>query len=683
MRRLIMPFAVLAALLLSLVPVYAQQPQYTYGNRPIDSLPKSTHARPEDDLDWGRPDAPAGWELAVHPKDTFRVGEQGVERLCVIEAHGPADIGESGLLVLATPTGDAMHSGPADWVGRYPRMRSYWLPVLCGAAARLSIRDASGTLAEALVTTSRGAPRILYSLEPERPAPEADAGVALLPADSCTAVRGSMVLLRIGLCRGMRTPVSVSLVAGALDTLLGTCTLDPADGQLTGSIRFRAEAERSPMSVVAMDMGEMTMRAFHIHLADPPMEFGARETDLRYTLPVVDGDVTRSWDEVWGESAKRDVVVNFPGQPYRMVFWRGGSYVPCWALPEGWMTYEWLEAEPYFYGADDCVEPLQDRDCIYSRVEIISSTPARAVVKWSYALTDFACKIINNEHAEEVFTLYPDGVGTRYLRGYYGSGWHENQEFIMVNRPGRRASDALHAQALTFHSPDGRSQAAEWPRPGFSLSGWPQVISVVNLGDGPRPFMVTPNAPTQVKVWAEPYLDKPDIFNSYPHWPVTRGMLTSWLDDPVLFANPTHSNLANLVNDPIERADGRNDFLWLIGMEHTPFPEEATEARACGGCWVEPGDLRVTSGATYTGYSQQERAYMLTADAGAESCRLELFPAAGTPVRNPALIINGWSGDASVTVPGAVSVKTGREGDRLVVFVEGTFSGPTAVTVGE
>lgn len=177
-------------------------------------------------------------------------------------------------------------------------------------------------------------------------------------------------------------------------------------------------------------------------------------------------------------------------------------------------------------------------------------------------------------------------------------------------------------------------------------------------------------------------LNKPDIFNSYPHWPVTRGMLTSWLDDPALFANPTHSNLANLVNDPIERADGRSDFLWLIGMEHTPFPQEATEARACGGCWLEPGDVRVVSGATYTGYSQQERAYMLIAGAEARNCRLELIPAAGTPVRNPALIIKGWNGDASVTFAGALSVRTGREGDALVIFVDGTFTGPTQITVG-
>ena len=78
--------------------------------------------------------------------------------------------------------------------------------------------------------------------------------------------------------------------------------------------------------------------------------------------------------------------------------------------------------------------------------------------------------------------------------------------------------------------------------------------------------MVTADEPTQVKVWSDPYVDKPDLFNSYPHWPVTRGMRTAWLDDPVHFEHPTHSNLANLVSSPIRQTETEKDFLWLIGM---------------------------------------------------------------------------------------------------------------------
>jgi hypothetical protein len=193
--------------------------------------------------------------------------------------------------------------------------------------------------------------------------------------------------------------------------------------------------------------------------------------------------------------------------------------------------------------------------------------------------------------------------------------------------------------------------------------------------------MVTPNSCTQVKVWADPYLDKPDIFNSYPHWPVTRGIPTTWLDDPAMFANPTHSNLVNLVNSPVEQTDSRKDFLWLIGMDHGAYPAEAADAQLSGNCWLQPGEVRGVSGAAYEGYSQRERAYVLTADADAAECRFEMLPADGTAVRNPAFIIEGWDDGAAVAIDGAESIATGREGDNLVIFAKGTFTEPTSVEV--
>ena len=60
----------------------------TYGNRPIDLLPKSHFAEPEDYMPWGERPA-TEFELALHLKDNFRVGDQGIERLCVIEARRP------------------------------------------------------------------------------------------------------------------------------------------------------------------------------------------------------------------------------------------------------------------------------------------------------------------------------------------------------------------------------------------------------------------------------------------------------------------------------------------------------------------------------------------------------------------------------------------------------------------
>lgn len=297
-------------------------------------------------------------------------------------------------------------------------------------------------------------------------------------------------------------------------------------------------------------------------------------------------------------------------------------------------------------------------------------------------MADLEVKIIRDERAEEIFTLYPDGVGTRYMRGFYQSGWHENQEFIVVNRPGRWPSMALDPQAITFLSPEGERQAPVWPKPGFSLRGWPQVISVINLGNGPRPFMVTPEAPTSTKVWAEPYVDKPDLFNSYPHWPVTRGMRTSWLDAPADFERPTHSNVANLVNSPIEETEEEKDFLWLIGMGRSE-----QEILDVSRCWLEPGEIVAGQNVEAAGYSQIERAYVLQVKDSRQACEFTLVPAADTPVVNPAFIIEGWRGRADVSVAGAEEVQVGQErgngdGAKLVVWARGRLTGRTEVKIG-
>ena len=569
----------------------------TYGNRPIDLLPKSHHAEPEDAMPWDE-DPATEFELQLHLKDNFRVVEAGVERLFVIEARRPEGYESPLRLVLRTADGDELWSALGDWIGPNQRMRAVWLHAVAAASE--------------LVLESNG---------------HVQARVAVPPR-------------------------------------YATAQLSPGRVQITPSIEVDAGfALQSPMSPAFVPGGPTGGPAF-----------GAAYANLRYPYAVKVGDETRSWDEIWGGSDKRDVVVSWPDSVARFVFWRGTNYVGCWALPEAWLTYEWLEAEPDFYGARGCVEPLQDKNCETSNVEILYSSSARVVVRWTYKLVDVDVKWIRGEHAEETFTFYPDGTGTRYLRAFVEPGWHENHEFIVINRPGRRPSDALDPQAVTFYSPSGERQTPHWPKPGLDISDWPQVISIVNIKGGPRPFMVTPNAPRQVKVWADPYLDKPDIFNCYPHWPVTREMETSWLEDPALFKHPTHSNLVNLVNDPIREVDGEEDYVWLIGTADRP-----ADALDAARCWIEPGETGGVSGLASAEYSQVERAYVLRPIDGAASLDFTLQPEGS--VVNPAFIVEGW-GDRDVVciIPGADEVFTGREGDRLVVWVRGTFT--QAVHVG-
>lgn len=674
--------SVIVAVLLTglvLAAVAQQAPEYTYGNRPIDLLPKSQVPRPETETEWGD-SAVTAPRLALHPKDLFRVGEAGLERLSVVEAAALRELsGTAAELALLEASGQACWRESAAWAGPTVRLRPYWLPV-AGTAGRLVLREGAQVLAEAAAAPGEGAPEYLLEVQPAAETLAVDAGLALPSASDLLVLSGGALTVRLG----GAAPLPPGLEACAV-TAWG---LAPLTAPLAPTARGRAAVGRlqlpplSPglrrLTIVVRAAGRQLLRrsyGLHVVAAPPPPVFGARSADLRFTSPVRDGDAERSWEELWGQSDKRDVVVTLPGRRARLVFWRGASYVPCWALPEAWLTYEWLEAEPYFFGADDCVEPLQDRECKYSSAHIVSSTPARVLVSWQYSLTDFQNRVVRGEHAEELFTIYPDGAGTRLLRAFYEDGWHENQEFIVVNRPGRRPAEALQPQAVTFYNLEGERQAPVWPKPGFSLDGWRQVVALVNMTAGPRPFMVTANAPQQVKVWAAPFLDKPDLFNSYPHWPVTRGLRTSWLSDPRDFRRPTHSNLVNLVNAAVRRQEGEQDFLWLIGVAD----EDAT-AVAAGACWVRPGEVRAGPGTTGGAYSADERAYVLQRGTG-PACRFELVPAAGTAVLNPAFIIKGWQGAAQVRVGGVAATAVGQEPGQLVVWVRGRFTEPTAVEV--
>jgi len=664
---------------------------YTYGNRPIDKLPKPKSARAETERDWGEPGPPAHYELKVHPKEVYRVGRQGIERLCVVEARCPE--GETGpvTLELQQSEGNTQYETwrvQAKWLGANQRMRPYWLPARLRGRQLLLIGKDFGFRAEAELPLGSPPPVLFELVQPAEPL-AVDVGLALPARWEVTAVRGAAVPLRIGIAAGLRASVAIEvtcLMQSGEPPPGARFTIDPLGAPQTLQIEIPTTGVRGGEcalhAVASAGDKVLAQQSFTVYVRDaaPAVRFGAERTRLRFTQPVKDGDRERRWDDLSALSSLEDVVVSFPGKPYRLTFWRGTSYVPCWALPEAWLCYEWLEAEPYFYGAVDCVEPIMDKNCRYSRAEIVSSTPARAVVRWRYALTDSEQRIIRDEHAEERWTLYPDGIGTRHLRGFFGDGWHENQEFLVINRPGCRPSMSLDPQAITFLDTEGHKQTPVWPKPGFSLADWPNTISIINLGEGPRPFMVTSDAPTQVKVWADPYLDKPDLFNSYPHWPVTRGMLTSWLNDPAQFERPTHSNLVSLVNDPIRSTDREKDWVWLIGMA-----ESEQQAIEVARCWLKPGRIVPRRGLAVKDYSLTERAYVLEDTGGNGRFDFTLVPEPDVPIVNPAFIIRNWTEPCRVSVAGAQEVRVERETDAncygLVIWARGRFAGPTKVHV--
>ncbi len=655
-----------------------------FGEREIDKLPKSKWALSQERRSWNEPATGHEFHLALYPKDTYRCGATCLEQLCVIEAWCPEDESGPATLVLSDHMGAELWREEADWLWSNQRMRARWLPVWRGRPGHLSMQREGETLAacEANLDSGLGG---WFEVQAEQPVDPINAGIALVPK-WITLAEDSEV--RVAFTTSL--PPVAELAVTAEFTSAGGAARPPSgwrQGSQNGArVEFAMDAdEPGTLTVTAQDAGRELASLTHTILpvkTRPPESFGARKQRLDYLAQVRIGeDEWAPWEEVWQGQKQTDVVTDFPGRPVHLVFWRGCSYVPCWAFGDAWLTHEWLEAEPDFYGAEDCVEPLMDKDCTYSNAEIAASTPARAVVRWTYRLVDLNVKWVREEHAEEIYTIYPDGIGTRRLLAFIQPGWHENQEFIAINRPGARPWEALDFEAMTFLSTAGDREEVNWPLPRLDVDRWPDIIARVNMRNAPDVFQVSNDDYPTIKTWGEPYVDdpepdrhrKPDIFNWYPHWPVTRNMRTSWVDDPARCARqPTHSNLVNIVDTYLEKHDDCTEWLWLIGVA----PEDEERLRAVAANWLRPGELRVLSGGLEPdGYSQRDRAWRLRAPAPARRARLRLTAPEGHALVNPAVIIEGWQGGAEVeTRPPADRVCIGREGDALVIWIEGTFA---------
>ena len=660
------------------------------GQRYIDTLPKSSYPIPVDRDLFGQGEQATGeYFIEAFPKPSFRVGERCLERLCVIEAHGPTMHPGPMDIVLRDETGAELWRERAWWLRGNQQMRAYWLPVSAAGGDRFEVVQFGEVQASRESRVTEDAIGGLFEVTAQPEPLAVDEGFGLLPTWHTLVEEGGQ--LRIGFAVPVGEQRDI-VVRGRLDRTRGGTHAVLQETFATENVgcvgRFSIPCGKLRRGEYVLHLSAASAdrviaehkQQVHIRLGRRTPRFGARYTSLSHPAPVyVNLAETVPWADLWRGMKQHDVVVDFPGQPYRFVFWRGTSYVPCWAFPNAWLTYEWLEAEPDYYGAVGCVEPIMDKHCRYSRVRIVESSPARVVVHWRYALTDLHCKIIKDEWADEYFYLYPDAIGTRKLVAWIsGWAWHENQEFIILNRPGAQPWQAVQPQAVTFMSTAGDTARPVWPCPRFSVGSWPDCIARVNMRDQPNPFQATADDSTQIKVWAEPYLDKPGLFNCYLHWPISHGIRTTWLEDPADFHRPTHSNLVNIVSDPEVREEDYRIWAWLIGIA----PGNA-RLREVVKCWLHPGEVSIEGkGVSFRGYDRMQRAYLVRASASTRACRLTIVPEEGAPIINPALVIEGWDGDARVTVPGRrVAVMTGRErdGKDLVVWLRGRFEEPVTL----
>jgi len=189
-----------------------------------------------------------------------------------------------------------------------------------------------------------------------------------------------------------------------------------------------------------------------------PGRFGAVYATLRYQ---------DTWDRLRRTGADSDVVVRFDESPIRLVFWQGTNYIPAWVTEnDKWYTDEFVET----WGNDACApgwdcEPMSDKQSRYSRVSILESNDARAVVHWRYADTEveqYAGAFPDPDTGwfhwiDEYWTVYPDGVAIRKQVLDEGDATlpHEWQETIVLHQPGMSPEDDIHWDALTIGNMQG------------------------------------------------------------------------------------------------------------------------------------------------------------------------------------------------------------------------------------
>lgn len=429
-------------------------------------------------------------------------------------------------------------------------------------------------------------------------------------------------------------------------------------------------------------------------------KFGAFYTTLKF-------DPT--WDQTRRIGPESDVVVRFPNAAIQLVFWQGTNYVPAWVTENNrWYTDEFMEVygHPRCPDGEDC-EPMSDKQERYSHVRILESTPARAVIHWRYALSevegygiaDAPTPTAWGDWADEYWTVYPDGVAIR-RQVLWSTAPERNktefQESIVLIPAGETPEDNIHLDALRFANTRGDAHTYSWqPKTdrGLSVPKGPEhftepadaVIQWVNLKSTWKPFQVAWG--DSVKFDAYNGEQSISSFEWWNHWPVAQ---TPSSGRPALAADrPGHTSLSHIYWPVSEQDDQHIERILMDGLTTL----EATQLAPLAASWRTPAQAAVTGGASIH-YDAAQRAYVLSG-AMPETFSITLHGSKQSPVVNPAFVLPGWSGKASVSVKSApsempietkpVDVKLGYveelEQTKLIAFLSITSDHDITITI--
>ena len=424
---------------------------------------------------------------------------------------------------------------------------------------------------------------------------------------------------------------------------------------------FQRDRDILQVSIQSSAGAELWRKKLHVMLVRRPPawpKFGARETLLRYDLPISLRDPkTRTlssmpYEQGWA-SQLRDVVVSLPNGS-RFVFWRGSSYVPFWAGRHNTgLSYEWAETGglPRFV---DCIEPLMDKELRYGRVQIIESTAARVHVRWTYQSCDFNYKVWGDA-ADEDFYFYPDGFGTRVLTLHSALKSHyELSEFILLAPAEGYPLELFPKNPIHCVALDGMTSAVPNPfvEKEAAASPKPPLLYRVQIQRDEQETAVyfnprDPFRPEQLVIF-RPFYDRgymvtPAYWGS--HWPLARGNSTGGAIDDRIHVSPSHNSFMSWAqNQPAPVWSGTGPsidtlgqskemqtqrWVWLIGMTDESDGQLIARARS----FTEPASLEL-QGARFDihSYVPERRAYRLIVEDKTVTITIKPAPRCVNPV---------------------------------------------------
>ena len=395
-----------------------------------------------------------------------------------------------------------------------------------------------------------------------------------------------------------------------------------------------------------------------------PRRLPSGPRDLAFGAWYIPLQYYEAWDRRWrGETP--DVVVGFgPGNPSKVVFWRGISYAPCFVTEQdNWMSNEFIERKKVTGWG--CPESMSDKHADFSSVRILENSPARTVVLWRNApvgvnqVFPYQSEETGwGDWSEETYIFYPDGVGVRKMVVWSSrlGDWYEWCQSLQVLHPEQRPEDVLDAsRIMSVAAMDGRSAEYGWNFDGEARQHEPSLeganIQVTYLKSRWNPFLILEDGPgLNEKGSSGPVIDRYagrwSEFSDFPwrnHWPVTQDYVIGRY--ACVADAASHTYTATQYNAPHAIEGDKMTKLMLCGCTE----EEAASLLPLAKSWLRAPQM--TIGGADVPYDITQRAYVHQASGMPLQFRVEASP--DHPVRGLCLLLKGLSGvPATVRVDG-------------------------------